>query len=336
MRDASRHPRLRRALLVVATLIGVVVAVVLVLALIPTSADDLTSTPRPAPDYAAAVQRYDEATAAEEQLGVLEQCRSQLLTHGRQTEISIVLFHGWTNCPRQFSELGQQLHAQGANVLILRAPRHGLADASGTRIGNVKNLAKLSPQELRDYADAAVDIGDGLGRQPRVLGLSMGGVLSAWVAQNRPDVDRAVVVSPSFAVQALPRFANPLFRNLFSRIPDISDGGRDTFKLDHAYAGESLHSLASVLVLAQQVQDQAAATAPAVQSIIVDTNAADPQVRNEVTADVVADWRTHGATVETYEFPASDGLLHDLIDVQQQVAKPDLVYPILLKQLGFG
>ena len=37
---------------------------------------------------------------------------------------------------------------------------------------------------------------DGLGDKITVTGLSLGGVMSAYAAQFRPDVDRAVVISP--------------------------------------------------------------------------------------------------------------------------------------------
>ena len=106
-------------------------------------------------------------------------CRSILLTHGQRTEKAVVLFHGYTNCPQQFRELGQILYEQGYNVLIPRLPRHGLADRK------VENLSPLTAEELRECADMSVDIACGLGRKVYVAGLSAGGTLSAWVAQNR-------------------------------------------------------------------------------------------------------------------------------------------------------
>ena len=58
------------------------------------------------------------------------------------------------------------------------------ANIAGTRIGGIGNLGGITAEGLRAYAETAVDIADGLGRERRVLGLSMGGVLAAWVAQN--------------------------------------------------------------------------------------------------------------------------------------------------------
>lgn len=333
--DLTPPPRRRKILLAIGGAAVVLVGALVLTALIPLSPGDVSSKPDPTGDYDAAIRRFDEATMVEGRIGVFSQCRSRLFTHGHQTAVSVVLFHGWTNCPRQFEEFGQRLFDAGANVLILRAPRHGLADPTGERIGDVDLVGQLSPQELRAYADTSIDIADGLGRQRRVLGLSMGGVLAGWVAQNRPDVERAVLVAPAFGLHGMPGIVDYAFRNFFGRVPDIAWAGSDSFKLDHAYAGISTHSLASVFLLGQAVREQAATRAPAVTSIVVDTNAADQQINNGDAASIASDWRAHGADVQTYEFPASDGLLHDVIDVQQQVAKPDLVYPILLKQLGF-
>lgn len=322
-------------MIIAAAVLGVIVVIALALALIPESPGDVASQPNPAGDYATAVQRVD-AIAAQEQTGVYPPCRSQLLTHGNQTAVSVVLFHGWSNCPRQFLELGQQLYEQGANVLILREPHHGLTDASGTRIGSIDNLGGISAEGLRQYTEQAVDIADGLGRQRRVLGLSMGGVLAAWVAQNRPDVERVVTVAPAFQLAAIPGFANPLFANAFGRIPDISIAGSDPGTGNHAYSGTSTRSLASMVLLGRSVREQAATTAPAVRSITVDTNAADDVVVNSATDQLAADWRAHGADVQSFVFPQSDALPHDVIDVQKSTANPGLVYPILLRQLGFG
>lgn len=332
---ARRHPRLRLATLITAAVLAVIVIVILALATIPESPGAVAAHPQPAADYAAAVERFD-ALAAKEQHGVYAPCRSRLLTHGSQVAVSVVLFHGWSNCPRQFVELGQQLYDAGANVLILREPHHGLTDASGTRIGSIDNLGGISAQGLRAYGESAVDIADGLGRQRRVLGLSMGGVIAAWVAQNRPDVERVVTVAPALQLSAIPSFANPLFANAFGRLPDISIAGRDPKTSDHQYSGTSTHSLASMLLLGRAVRDQAATTAPAVHTIFVDTNDNDDVVVNAPTDQLAADWRAHGADVTTYAFPKSDGLEHDVIDVQKRDANPGLVYPILLQQLGFG
>ena len=51
---------------------------------------------------------------------------------------------------------------------------------------------------------AAVDIAAGLGDEVRVLGLSMDGVVAAWTAQERSDVDRVVAISPALTIPFVP------------------------------------------------------------------------------------------------------------------------------------
>jgi pimeloyl-ACP methyl ester carboxylesterase len=42
-------------------------------------------------------------------------------------------------------------------------------------------------------ADEVVDIAQGLGEQVSMAGISMGGVVTAWAAQNRPDIARPIL-----------------------------------------------------------------------------------------------------------------------------------------------
>ena len=60
--------------------------------------------PIPAPDYAAAVAAA-EAHIARSKPGLRPECAAYLLTHGAATDRSIVLLHGFTNCPRQYVRL---------------------------------------------------------------------------------------------------------------------------------------------------------------------------------------------------------------------------------------
>lgn len=69
------------------------------------------------------VARFESITAGEPGV-VFEPCESVLLDHGETVDVAVVLFHGLTNCPKQFVEFAEELHADGANVLILRAARH--------------------------------------------------------------------------------------------------------------------------------------------------------------------------------------------------------------------
>jgi hypothetical protein len=91
--------------------------------------ESLQSHPNPARDYGEAVSRFQKIQGAEgRELNPV--CLSILLTHGKRTKRAVVLFHGLTNCPEQFRELGRTFYELGYNVLIPRLPRHGLADVA--------------------------------------------------------------------------------------------------------------------------------------------------------------------------------------------------------------
>lgn len=307
--------------------LAVVMVVALVLAIVPVDRSGLGAQPDPVDSYDEAVARFEEIRAGEDVGNVYEPCESVLLDRGERTRTSIVLFHGLTNCPVQFRELGEELHAGGANVLILRAPRHGLADSSGQQLGDVSEVGDLTAAELRDFADSAVDIGVGLGDDVKVMGLSMGGVLSLWTAVFRPDVDDVVAVAPAISIPRVPHFLTTAFVNMFGRLPNFSLPS--PAKLDHAYHGESTGALAAMFTLAQATGNELVKRPAAVDAVTVVLNPDDPQVDNGEVERLISGWTTaNGAPVETDFFPAV-GLPHDLVDPGAPTADPGLVYPIL-------
>ena len=70
-------------------------------------------------------------------------CVPYVLHHGAATERAIVLFHGFTNCPRQFSALAQQFFERGFNVYVPRLPRHGLRDKLTTELAGSRPTSSL-------------------------------------------------------------------------------------------------------------------------------------------------------------------------------------------------
>jgi carboxylesterase len=143
-------------------------------------------------------------------------CHTRLPTHGRRTERSLVLLHGFTNCPQQFDALGQHFYGLGWNVLIPRYPRHGCSDRLTT------SIAELHSEQLIALANRAAEAGTGLGEQLTVAGLSLGGTLTGMLAQERESVERAVLIAPMLGLQRIPGPAHPVLAELAehqARIP---------------------------------------------------------------------------------------------------------------------
>ena len=216
----------------------------------------------------------------------------------------------------------------GYNVLIVPLPHHGLADRM------TDEQSQLTADELAAYADQMVDIADGLGDQVTMMGISAGGVVTSWAAQNRSDVDQAVIISPAFGFKQIPTLLTAPVMNMYMTLPNSYTWWDPVLQEQagpmHAYPRYSTRALAQTLRLGFEVQIKAWQTAPAAKTILVVTNANDSSVNNALTAQIVANWRQRGASLKTFEFPVSLGLPHDVIDPTQPDQHIDIVYPQLI------
>jgi len=237
----------------------------------------LSTTPNPARDYDEALTRF-AVMQAQDGPEVNPVCRSTLLTHDERTEQAIVLVHGITNCPRQFIELAPLFFERGYNVLVPRMPWNGFADQSGVA------MEHLTAEELRAFGDEIVDIARGLGERVTVLGLSGGGVVTAWIAQARGDVEKAVVIAPSIGIVAnVPlgdtgaNATNRLATWLMGVLPNLMT---QTFRPmkggpPHNYQGFATRGLGQTTELGLAVYGAAKTQPPAARTIAMITNDRD-------------------------------------------------------------
>jgi pimeloyl-ACP methyl ester carboxylesterase len=294
-----------------------------------TKARGLESRPDPAADYAVALERLARLEALDDD-AVNPVCYSRALLHGQRTRRVVVLVHGLTNCPQQWAPFADLLHARGINVLLPRMPRHGFADRMTTDLGN------LRAEELRDFGDRVVDIAAGLGDEVVITGISAGGIVAAWAGQYRPELAKSVLIAPSLGFGAFGGRLQLLFMNVVLALPDIAT--QRFTKVDrampYAYIGWSSRALGEVLRLGLATFLAALKQRPAVQNLLVITNANDVAVNNGLARQLVSLWQARGLQqVSFYEFDRSEGLEHDLIDPNNPKQRVDLVYPILLDLL---
>lgn len=258
--------------------------------------------------------------------------RTRLLAGSGPTDEVVVLFHGLTNCVYQFMALASELYGRGVTVFVPRLPHHGLADRKNN------GLERLTAVELRVCADAAVDIAAGLGKRVTVAGISAGGVIAAWTAQFRPEIERSVVIAPSFAFGGrIGVAAAAIEETLLLGLPNfgLEHFGQRKDVLDHAYLNFPSRALGQVMLLGQTVRREARKRPPEARSIRMVINAADIAVNNDVTLDLVQRWRRSGYEgVDVYEFEKRLGLIHDIIDPAQKRQRTALVYPILLDAIS--
>jgi hypothetical protein len=314
--------------------LAVLLVIVVYLGLVPPNLKALASHPHPALDYDDAVKRIEALQAAE--AGKLKpECQTQFLTHGHKTARVIAFAHGYTNCPKQFLELGRQFYDLGYNVLLVPMPHHGLLDRL------TDDLSNLTGEELTAYADNVIDIEQGLGEHVTFGGLSGGGNVAGWAAQVRTDLDQAVMIEPIFGLQQIPRPATVLAINVVlilpdshswwdPRNPDTGTGGT----MSHAYPRFGLHGLAQCIRVGFAARTLAKQAPPGASRIMLVTNASDLGGDPAANAELLASWREHGANIVTYEYPAQLKLAHDMIDPGQHDEQVEAVYPKLVELIN--
>ncbi len=314
-------------LIAAGTVLLILLIVFLVLGLLPWSDEGLAAVPDPAPTYDEAVARF-RAIELAEQGKVKDVARSRLLTHGKPTPTVYVMVHGLTNSPLQWQELGRTLFEKGHNVLINRMPYHGLPS------GKVSELRRLTSCDLRAYADETIDMAAGLGDEIVVVGISGGGTVAAWMAQQRAEVDRAVLLAPFFGLIGVPPSFNNFLVSAFSRVPNFSPFDPLEPKKAWGYRGEASRAVANSLMLGLYVGGQADAGTVPRGEVIVITTAVDNTTSNSAIATMLARWQAGGTPITTFEFAADQEMPHNSVDPAADPAKKQQLYEVMLRLLG--
>jgi len=262
---------------------------------------------------------------------VMPQARTALLAGGGRARLAVVLLHGLTNSPAQYSAFAPMLFEHGVNVLVPRMPEHGDRNRMTTRI------ARLEPQALLRTAGEAVDIACGLGENVGVLGISMGGLLAAYCAQFRP-LHVAVLVAPDFGLLGLPYWASRFLGWGLRRLPNAflwwDPRVRDTRRPYAAYPRFPTRVLGKTLAIGDAVYTAAQRQPPRTARIVTVVNRNDPAVSNPVTQRVVRRWSRDGSHDARYVELENLPRFHDIVDPEQPLARTELVYPRLLEALA--
>jgi pimeloyl-ACP methyl ester carboxylesterase len=244
----------------------------------------------------------------------------------------VVWFHGYTDSPNQFAALAQLCFERGWNVLVPRMPYHGLSDPM------TPDTALLTAEILARNADEALDIAAGLGKQVVVGGLSMGGVISAWLAQQRREVELAVLLAPAFGAFVVPAPFTRLVGEAYARLPNTFEWWDPIHKEgikqpEISYPRYAMHGIAAFLRLGYAMQDLARHSPPMARRIWVITTETDTAISQLVVEHVVKLWRKQGVQVQTHRFSAALGLDHNFVDPGHPKQRVDVVFPVILSAL---
>jgi len=276
--------------------------------------EDLVPHPDPATSYEEAEKRVQAWSGEEAGIFLQEVCKTKVFSHGRQTERVILFFHGYTNCPEQFAELGGMFFEKGYNVFIPCTPHHGWKDRL------TDELKYLTAEELAEYGNRSMDIARGLGKRVIALGISGGGTVVSWLAQNRADLDVAVPLAAFLRMYVLPAFLTIPFINLFSLLPnffvwwDPRTKEENPFSIYYAYPRYSFRNLAEIMRLGLAVKRQAKARRPAAGKILVMENDFDLGVSNAEIETLTELWKARAPEkISNYHFEREMKMLHDII-----------------------
>jgi len=257
-----------------------------------------------------------------------------LLTQGKKTKKAVLWFHGYTAATLQFKPLAELCFKKGYNVLVPCIPHHGFKDRL------TDEVSKVRMKELVQFTDTMVDVMHGLGEEVVVGGLSMGGVMTSWVAQYRADVAIAVIIAPFLGARIIPTKMTPLVVAGTGILPDIKQWWDAEKKMDcdgpkYGYPQYSFKSLRQILKMGMKIRADARKEQPAANKVFMVINDHDESVNNELCQELVDSWKGSGAgNVQTYHFPDELGIPHDCISIEQPKGNTRVVYPTLMKMVS--
>lgn len=283
----------------------------------------------PLPSFADAVAQVEELQGQDDDT-IHADSRTRSWLHGRRTERAILYLQGYTDSTRQFAPLGDLLFERGYNVFAPRMPYHGYKDRM------TGDHCRFTAPEMLEWTKRVTDIAVGLGDTLTVIGLSLGGVLATWVAEERADVGRVLIVAPAYGSSLIPAPITTATARVARRLPNFfiwwDPRVREQAGFEYTYPRFATHTLAQAFLLGSELLSKAREKPPAAPAVWMITNANDLAVSNQICRAFVTAWKAHGGNrVHTFEFPKEHGIPHDLMDANDPAVKPEIVYPALIE-----
>ena len=278
------------------------------------------------PEHAEALRRF-AALAQRDDHTIHPRGGSMLLAHAGPTRRAVVFLHGLTASPMQCDALARRLHAGGDSVVVPRLPGHGARDRLTTQ------LRDLRAHHLVDTAREALAIARGLGTSVTVAGFSLGGLLTAWLAQHE-HVDHAVAIAPFLGVAGIPRAVTPALVSALAALPNLflwwDPFRRERGTPDHGYPRYPTHAIVEALRLAGALAHLARITPPATRRITIVTNASETGVNNGAARALARAWRAHGSGTVSLQRITGLPPSHDVIEPLRPGALARRAYRTLL------
>lgn len=195
----------------------------------------------------------EQAKIREEALPIRnEKCRSKFYFHPHPTPKVFLFLHGFTAGPYQFEPLGQAIFQEGYNVLVPLQPGHGIA---GHWDGDNPPPLPEDPQVYKQFVLEWMQQAKRLGKQLFIGGLSTGGTLAAWLAQQYPQhIEKSLLFAPYLGGN------NLLVDWLVEVLPFYYEWLNKDNPGNFGYDGFRIPALRLFLDMGEQILDQAKTT----------------------------------------------------------------------------
>lgn len=288
------------------SLVAMALALLLVLYLMPHRSSNLQQARTEKLSYQNALAKIDARKKADTSQKDFEQgCETHAYVHDKKVARSVVMFHGITACPKQYSELAKTFYDAGYNVYIPLAPHHGTTN-------NPEATSAITLSELTQYVENSYSIAHGLGDSVGFIGISGGADLATWGAQYISGVSTLLVLSPFYEIApgASPRWQKPLLLTLYGM----------NLAPDRITQGFSVRALAKYLTLVENYRTDL--TTPGLKHVAAITSENDQQIDLNVAHTLPSTLASHSkATYRETRLAADMGLGHDIVSPSDAAVK---------------
>jgi alpha-beta hydrolase superfamily lysophospholipase len=271
-----------------------------------------------------------ERLTARDHAGVAAAGRTIAYLHSAQRPRAVVLLHGMSASPAQFERVARDLFERGHNVLVPRLPRHGHANPLSDA------LERLHAQDLYDAVTEYVAIARELGERITFAGFSLGGLLTAWVAQHC-DVDRCVPIAPFLGVSLIPNRLMGTVAERLLRLPNRFHWWNPILREREmpriGYPRYATHAIGHSYRIARALLDEARMNRPAAEHVTIVTNAAEVAVNNFAIRRLYENWHRHRPDAVELEVLTGLPLSHDIVSPLRRWGLADRVHPRLLRAI---
>jgi pimeloyl-ACP methyl ester carboxylesterase len=147
----------------------------------------------------AALPRVRDALAAEASMPLLPQGASTFVPANGTPKGVVVLFHGFSAGPWQFTDYAKRFADEGYHAYVPRLAGHGLRKAESD-VDDPSGIPGAGKHRAwKQYADEIHAQVAGEGLPVHTVGISGGGAVSLDLATRHPDVATAGIVDPFFS-----------------------------------------------------------------------------------------------------------------------------------------